>query len=190
MYISHINKYADAQAIQDALDAGTLANPYVAMTSAGTIDYNSLQPTPPRPDYLGVWSDNGDGVYTFQILDADPSYWAEGLELGALEDIYVNGGEYSNWLVFTLSHSSEESKWTIEIQAHDLSEFPKYDFYEGTPDTWAEQNLMTEQDSSGAYLVVEWDGEDTFVFQRNPEGSGAALAIDTYDIPYPEESGE
>lgn len=45
--INHIGKYNDAQAIQDALDAGTLANPYVAMTSAGTIDYNSLQPTPP-----------------------------------------------------------------------------------------------------------------------------------------------
>lgn len=47
MYINHINKYADAQAIQDALDAGSLLNPYVAMTSAGTLDYNSLQPTPP-----------------------------------------------------------------------------------------------------------------------------------------------
>ena len=45
-YINHINKYADAQAIQDALDAGTLANPYVAMTSAGTLDWNSLAPTP------------------------------------------------------------------------------------------------------------------------------------------------
>lgn len=48
-YINHINKYADAQAIQDALDAGTLANPYVAMTSAGTLDYNTLEPTPPAP---------------------------------------------------------------------------------------------------------------------------------------------
>ena len=46
MYINHINKFTDAQAIQDALDAGTLANPYVAMTSAGTLDWNSLAPTP------------------------------------------------------------------------------------------------------------------------------------------------
>lgn len=45
-YISHINKFTDAQAIQDALNAGTLKNPYVAMTPVGVLDYNTLEPTP------------------------------------------------------------------------------------------------------------------------------------------------
>ena len=77
-YINHINKYADAQAIQDALDAGTLANPYVAMTSAGTLDYNTLSPTPPAPqvyvqdtDGNTYYPTENEGEYHFSF-DMDP----------------------------------------------------------------------------------------------------------------------
>lgn len=36
----HIAKMNGEQAVQTALDNGTLGNPYVAMTSAGTLDCN------------------------------------------------------------------------------------------------------------------------------------------------------
>ena len=40
-YISHINKYASSQAIQDAVNNGTLANPYVAINDdTGLLDWN------------------------------------------------------------------------------------------------------------------------------------------------------
>lgn len=61
-YVNHINKFEDAQAIQAALDAGTLVNPYVAMTSAGTLDFNSLQPTPPAPSVY-VQDSSGNKYY-------------------------------------------------------------------------------------------------------------------------------
>lgn len=74
MYINHINKYDDAQAIQDALDAGTLANPYVAMTSAGTIDYNSLEPTPPAP-VIYVLDSEGNYYYPQEVTEGNEVYY-------------------------------------------------------------------------------------------------------------------
>lgn len=65
-YINHINKYADSAAIQAALDEGTLVNPYVAMTSSGTLDFNSLSPSPVPSKGVWILTSDGDlieGVY-------------------------------------------------------------------------------------------------------------------------------
>ena len=91
-YVNHINKFEDAQAIQAALDAGTLVNPYVAMTSAGTLDFNSLQPTPPAPSTMGVWSEN---TTSFTILENDyQTYWYEPpVYIGKFNGVYFIEGE-------------------------------------------------------------------------------------------------
>ena len=69
--VNHINKYASAQAIQDALDNGTLANPYVAMTSAGTLDYNTLEPTP----HIYVQDSSGNYYYPQEVTEGNVLYY-------------------------------------------------------------------------------------------------------------------
>ena len=101
--VNHINKYASAQAIQDALNAGTLANPYVAMTSAGTLDYNTLEPTPPI--YVQDSSGNkyfptevNPGVFNFNftmdVLDMWTLYDGGSIAVGTFDgetNKYCNG---------------------------------------------------------------------------------------------------
>lgn len=70
-YTNHIMKAANAQAIQDALDAGTLVNPYVAMTSSGTLDFNSLSPSPVPS--TGAWILTSDGDLIEGVYDSGQS---------------------------------------------------------------------------------------------------------------------
>ena len=188
MYINHINKYDDAQAIQDALDAGTLANPYVAMTSAGTIDYNSLQPTPPAPSTMGVWSDDGQGTYTFQITETDPTYWEQPAKIGVLNDVYMDGNQDSPDVMF--SYNSLSEAWHMECASEIASSPAEHDFIDNVSDIWYAEGVDTDPNESTAYLEVSWDGADTFIFQRVESGSGPAISITTINPPYPEESGE
>jgi len=181
--VNHINKYADAQAIQDALDAGTLANPYVAMTSAGTLDYNSLQPTPPAPSTMGTWSDDGQGVYTFQITETDTTYWENPVNIGSLDGVYYQLALMDMDVV--ISWDPVNCWWHMELQNANLSDYPGYEFLVGAADTWYQESVMTEPDGSSASLEVDWDGVDTFVFQRNSSVSGPALQMTTIDPPYP-----
>ena len=182
--INHIGKYNDAQAIQDALDAEMLANPYVAMTSAGTIDYNSLQPTPPAPSTMGVWSDDGQGVYTFQITETGTTYWENPVNIGSLDGVYFQGMLMDMDVV--ISWDPENGWWHMELQEANLSENPGYEFLPGdAADTWYQEGVLTEPDSSNAYLQVYWDGVDTFVFQRYTDGSGPAISMTTINPEYP-----
>ena len=186
--VNHINKYADAQAIQDALDARMLANPYVAMTSAGTIDYNSLQPTPPAPSTMGVWSDDGQGVYTFQITETDGQYWGNPINIGTLDGVYFQG-MLMDMDVLLYGNGETDDFWIVKFHNEDLSDDPGENmFSKGISDTWYQEGVLTEPDSSNAYLQVYWDGVDTFVFQRYTDGSGPAISMTTIDPPYP--SGE
>lgn len=91
-YINHINKYDNSAAIQAALDAGTLANPYVAMDSAGTLDFNSLQPTPPPdPIIIGTWSEDTN---SFTITEDDyQTYWVNPVYIGKFNGVYYVEGE-------------------------------------------------------------------------------------------------
>ena len=180
--INHIGKYNDAQAIQDALDAGMVANPYVAMTSAGTIDYNTLSPTPPAPSTMGVWSDDGQGVYTFQITETGTTYWGTQVKIGELLGVYSDGN-YGN-LDVMLNYNQGSDSWHMVFYAEEASNTPEYDFEPGVSYIW-ESGVMTDPDQSNAIVFVNWDGVDTFVFQRNPEGSGPSISMTTIDPPYP-----
>ena len=182
MYISHINKYADAQAIQDALDAGTLANPYVAMTSAGTIDYNSLQPTPPAPSTMGVWTEPQQNTHAFQITETDTTYWETEVKIGELLGVYSDGN-YGN-LDVMLNYNQGSGTWHMVLYAEEASNTPEYDFPEEVSDVW-ESGAMTDPDQSNAIVFVNWDGVDTFVFQRYADGAGQQLSMTTIDPPYP-----
>lgn len=188
--VNHINKYADAQAIQAALDAGTLANPYVAMTSAGTIDYNTLSPTPPAPSTMGTWSDDGQGVYTFQITETDGQYWGDPINIGTLDGIYYQSS-LIDMDVLLYGNGETDDFWIVKFHNEDLSEDTGENmFTKGVPDNWGAEDIMTDPDQSNAIVFVNWDGVDTFVFQKNPEGAGQQLSMTTIDPPYPEVSGE
>ena len=180
--INHIGKYNDAQAIQDALDAGTLANPYVAMTSAGTIDYNTLSPTPPAPSTMGVWTEPQQNTHVFQITETGTTYWATEVKIGELLGVYSDGN-YGD-LDVMLDYSQGSGTWHMVFYAEEASTIPEYDFEPGVSYIW-ESGVMTDPDQSNAIVFVNWDGVDTFVFQKNPEGAGQQLSMTTINPPYP-----
>lgn len=175
--INHIGKYNDAQAIQDALDAGTLANPYVAMTSAGTIDYNTLSPTPPTPSTIGVWTEPQQNRHVFQILDADPQYWeVTEVKIGELLGVYSDG--YYGNLDVTLYYIPEYGTWHMIFYAEEASTIPEYDFEPGVSYIW-ESGVMTDPDESISTINVDWDGVDSFSIDIAPG------FLTTIDPPYP-----
>lgn len=179
--INHLGKYNDAQAIQDALDAGTLANPYVAMTSAGTIDYNSLEPTPPAPSTMGVWSDDGQGVYTFQITETGTTYWGTQVKIGELLGVYSDGN-YGD-LDVMLDYNQGSGTWHMVFYTEEASNTPEANFEEGVPYIW-ESGAMTDPEESNSTVNVVWDGVDSFTIPIAPG------FLTTIDPPYPEVSGE
>lgn len=183
--INHLGKYNDAQAIQDALDAGTLANPYVAMTSAGTIDYNSLQPTPPAPAGIGVWTYNeSGGYYTFKINGVNPEatmpyqdidqYWSDQY-IGTLEGVYCQGVMD---LVIKLNYNTNDRTWNMMFNNEELSEIPVGSFEFGVPYIW-ESGVMTDPDESNSTICPDWDGVDTFTIPIAPG------FLSPYNPPYP-----
>jgi hypothetical protein len=94
-YTNHINKYDNSAAIQAALDAGTLVNPYVAMTSAGTLDFNSLQPTPPVPPVPPTPPTPAETPLSFEVISAG-TITIEGMHMQDCE-IKVNDGAWSSY---------------------------------------------------------------------------------------------
>lgn len=154
-YINHLGKYDDAQAIQDALNAGTLANPYVAMTSAGTIDYNSLEPTPPAPTTMGTWTGK-----SFQITETDTTYWEQGVKIGVLNDVYMDGNQDSPDVMLT--YTIMDGAWLMQFDSNVASNPVDHNFDELEP-TWS-TGVMTDPDESYSQINVEFDGTDTFTF--------------------------
>ena len=151
--VNHINKYASAQAIQDALDNGTLANPYVAMTTAGTLDYNTLEPTP-AVETMGTWTGK-----SFQITETDTTYWGQPVKIGVLNDVYMDGNQDSPDVMLSFSALDE---WHMEFASNMASNPVEHDFSELDP-TWS-TGVMTEPDESNSEINVEFDGVDTFTF--------------------------
>lgn len=155
MYINHINKYDDAQAIQDALDNGTLANPYVAMTSAGTIDYNSLEPTPPAPTTMGTWTGK-----SFKITETGTTYWEPGVKIGVLNDVYMDGNQDSPDVM--LSYTIVDDTWHMEFASQHASTPVEHNFSEMDP-SW-NSGVMTDPAETSTSIDVAYDGTDTFTF--------------------------
>ena len=178
--MKHFGIYTTGADVQSAVDAGSLLKPYVAKVGDG-LDYNTLSPTPPAPSTMGVWSDDGQGVYTFQITETGATYWENHVNIGSLDGVYFQGEDPMDMDVAIYYDMS----WTVELSGEGLSDNPSQAFADGTPDTWLQESVMTDPNESSAYLEVSWDGVDTFVFQRNQNGSGPALEMTTIDPPYP-----
>lgn len=164
--MKHIQTFSDSGDVQTALNEETLIKPYVALVSGTNLDYNSLEPV--QPCYLGEWSDDGEGNYTFQILDTGDTAWINGVNIGQLMGVYFNGDQL-NMNVKLESPLSEPNYWILTFEgAGDLSESPNYQFNEESLDNWVSE-VMTEPNYSNSTISVSWDGVDTFVFSANPD---------------------
>ena len=177
MYINHIGIYDDAAAIQAALNEGSLGNPYVAMTSAGTIDYNTLSPTPPAPSTMGVWTEPQQNTHVFQITETGTTYWATEVKIGELLGVYSDGN-YGD-LDVMLDYAQGSGTWHMVFYAEEASNTPEYDFEPGVSYIW-ESGAMTDPEESISTINVEWDGVDTFTIPIAPG------FLTTINPPYPE----
>ena len=157
--IKHFGIYTNSGDVQTALNEETLINPYVAKVS-GSLDYNSIQPV--GPCYIGEWSDDGAGNYTFQILVDEASAWYYGIQIGTLLGVYFNGSDEP--IDMPVKMTFDGSYWSVEYVEPNESSNPSHQFEEGVQDNWVCDEVMTDPNSSTAQIQVEWDGVDTFVF--------------------------
>lgn len=173
--MKHIAIFNNSGDVQTAIENEALLNPYVAKVS-GALDYNTLQPA--QPCYIGEWSDDGQGHYTFQILDTGDTAWTNGVSIGQLMGVYFNGDQLDMDVKLT-SPLSEPNSWTLSFEgAGDPSESPLYEFHEGSQETWDCIDVMTDGDSSTASVHVEYNGTDTFEFYQMAQDA-PALTMDT-----------
>ena len=156
--MKHIAIFNNSGDVQTALNEETLVNPYVAKVS-GALDYNSLQPV--GPCYLGEWSDDGAGNYTFQINDTGATAWENLGNIGQLLNVHYNGDEMDMDVLIQFDGSYAWSIHFVPVGG-DPSEGESYDFNQDNPDTWT-SNVMTDPGASTTPVFVNWDGEDTFV---------------------------
>ena len=183
-YINHIGKYTDSQAVADALEAGTLASPYVVQIDGSNYYDNYPEPEPEPEPTMGYWSDDGEGNYTFQITETDTSYWEDNpTYIGQLASVIFHGS--STDMNITLEYSSLYEGWLLRFE--DLggeSEKPEHTFYsDEEPQTWDDTGVQVAEGDSDAYVIVEWDGSGSFTFYSG--SSAHPLSISTYDPEYP-----
>lgn len=159
--MKHFGIYDTVEDAQDALNAGRLENDYVALVD-GDLDYNSL--TPEEPCVLGEWSDDGQGHYTFQILEPGDAVWENGVNIGSLMNVYFDGGQDAIDMDVTLATMPGSGVWTMNYVEPEKSANPSYSFEDGEPNTWDEQRIFVQEGSSSASAHIDWDGDSTFVF--------------------------
>ena len=181
--IKHFGIFSDSSDLQAAYNNGDIINPYVALVG-GELDYNSLQPC-----YLGEWSDDGAGHYTFQILDADATAWGGGVQIGTLLNVYFNGSDEQINMPVRMTYDGSDV-WFMEYIEPEESSNQSYHFQDGVPDNWTCDAVMTDPNSSTAQVQVEWDGVDTFVFsQMSDESPDLSMSTINPECPPVEESG-
>lgn len=164
MNMKHIQTFSNSGDVQTALNEETLIKPYVALVSGTSLDYNSLEPV--QPCYLGEWSDNGQGTYTFQILDAEASAWENFVNIGQLMGVYFNGDQTD----MDVQLQFDGVSWIMYFipVGGDPSEGESYSFTEDNPETWT-SSTMTEPNYSNSTISVSWNGVDTFVLTATPD---------------------
>ena len=169
--MKHFGIYASSGDVQTALNESALTNPYVALVS-GALDYNTITPA---SNYIGEWSDDGQGVYTFQILDAE-SFTLGDIEI-ATSELYFNG-DLTNMLFFLNAYDVNDGlgfKMCIYPEGGDSSDGVENEFTGA--DSWAIQEIRAGsggQASDG--LAISFDGAGTFTFE---DYSGGVLSINT-----------
>lgn len=184
--MEYINKYADAQGIQDALDAGTLGNPYVVLNEdTGELDFNTLTPSGPEPEYMGYWSDDGEGNYTFQITEtADTSYFND-TYIGTINSIeYAGTTDDAEILLTPTQPGDADTDWDMKIHQENGSETIVETFWYAETRLWDDSGFMVDSGDSNSALQVYWDGYGTFTI--NSGSSENPLSISTSDPEYPE----
>lgn len=185
MYINHINSYASAQDIQDALNAGSLAKPYVALNaSAGTLDWNSKSPAAPV-SYMGTWTEGAgttESPYVFNITELDTDYWGDWVNIGTIKDAYYQGAGPDD-LGVMLRYVDADDNWEISIGANGGGS-------DDWHDTFSEAKVVESEvqvgDSSDDAIQIYFDGTDQFNFNVGTVPS-ETLTISTINPEYPEE---
>lgn len=159
--MKHIAIFNNSGDVQTALNEETLVNPYVAKVS-GALDYNSLQPA----CYLGEWSDDGAGHYTFHINDTAATAWNNSTNIGQLVGVFFNGDQIDMGVQLQFDGYS----WVTNFvpAGGGTSDGDMYSFPEGTPEAWS-SNVMTDPGASGSPVSVDYSGVDSFVFAATPE---------------------
>ena len=171
--MKHFGIYDSAEDLQDALNAGAIENPYVALVD-GDLDYNTMSPE--EPSYIGEWSDDGEGNYTFDILESDPALWGNETTI-ATANLVLEGA--STDVEITILYDNDEWRVVFLPIGGEASNPPEYQFSEGTPYTW-DTGVMTADDDSDAVVMVDYDGGVGFTFY-----SGSAnnpLSLNTINI--------
>lgn len=158
--MAFIGYFATSGNVQTALNEEKLFNPYVAyVEDDDRIDYNSLEPSP-VVNYKGVWSDDGEGTYTFEILDTDTSNWG-GEDIGTFMNIsYANG---TKEIIVNLSYDIMEDYWNIRMTGEHISDEWSNQFVPGSDDEQS-TGLYTVDMSSDAEVMISYDGSYTFSF--------------------------
>ena len=160
--IRHFGIFSDSSDLQAAYNNGDIINPYVALVG-GELDYNLLQP---EPCYIGEWSEDGEGHYTFHINDAGATAWESIVNIGQLLNVNFNGDEMDMDVLLQFDGIS----WSIYFvpAGGDPSDGESYLFTDGNPDTWS-SNVMTDPGASASPVLVNWGGVDTLEFEANQD---------------------
>ena len=127
-YINYINSFENAQAIENALSAGTLHRPYAALDlSTGKVVFGKVLPPEPTGETRVMATyrieNAGDSVQIFQPCEAN--FWTK-IELDGV-DIKADVDEYG---YYTFQESGDTTLY-FSFTGHDLSQQD-----EGSGDGW------------------------------------------------------
>ena len=160
--------------VQTALNESALTKPYVALVS-GVLDYNTVQPQ--SPNYIGEWSDDGEGNYTFQVTDINYSFWGDWVKV-ATSQLYYNG-DLANieFYLQRIGDDDEDYYWMAKYQVEDGEDSDSEEYELQLGDMWEINALMTQQGGSDCVSITNTETND-FVFCSNGEES-APLSLNT-----------
>ena len=130
------------------------------------------------PCYIGKWSNDGEGHYTFQITNPDDAAFTEGTAVGLLYGVFFNGGQEA--IDMDVTFSFDGTYWTVTFHEPNESASPSHTFEAGIPGNWDCENVMTDGNSSTASVHIGYDGDSTFEFYQMAQDA-PALSMGTYN---------
>lgn len=137
--------------VQTAIAESSLTKPYVAIVS-GAVDYNTVSVS---SNYMGTWSDNGEGTYTFHV-DETFGFLDNWVDI-ATATLYTSEETEGSYTI-KLKYDANSQRWTMYFYPDDEL---TYEFE--MSDSWA-VGLTVQAGVSDADVQVEFDGDYTFVF--------------------------
>lgn len=156
----YIKIYNNSGDVQTALNEESLAKPYVAyITGEDRVDFNELSPV--VPCFMGEWSEDGEGHYTF-LVDTNNTGWEENpIKIGELLGVSADGNIGD--LDIMLNYDTTNSWWHMEFYNDLYSNCPNHDF--SGVDIWF-TGTQVDSEESGSEIGVEYDGNGSFIFSR------------------------